>query len=94
MRALQGSLLLFLEERPVFLREQANKMYRPFVYFMAKNLADIPGTTISLIVFSCIFYFGCGYEYDRFGAYFGLMWLHCMTMQSMGLFIGCIFTDA
>ena len=32
-----GSVLTFQLERDVFLREQANKMYTPLVYFIAKN---------------------------------------------------------
>jgi len=42
MLNLMGVLLVFQEERPVFLREQANKMYRVAPYYMAKVLAELP----------------------------------------------------
>ena len=42
-----NAILVFQAERPVFLREQANKMYGVFPYFMAKTLMDTP-----MLVFS------------------------------------------
>lgn len=37
-----GVILVFQSERPVFLREQANKMYGVFPYYMSKMLIELP----------------------------------------------------
>jgi hypothetical protein len=42
MTHLMGNLLAFQDERPVFLREQANKMYHVFPYYAAKMILEIP----------------------------------------------------
>jgi hypothetical protein len=35
-----NAILTFQSERPVFLREQANRMYGVFPYYMTKIMAD------------------------------------------------------
>jgi hypothetical protein len=42
MNNLMETVTVFANERPVFLREQANKMYSVGSYFSAKSLADLP----------------------------------------------------
>jgi hypothetical protein len=42
MMNLMGVLLIFQEERPVFLREQANQMYRVTPYYLSKIIAEFP----------------------------------------------------
>ena len=42
-----GSVLSFQLERPVFLREQANNLYSPYAYFLAKNVIDTPGAALT-----------------------------------------------
>jgi hypothetical protein len=42
MRNMMGTIIIFQVERPVFLREQANKMYSVTAYYLAKVLADLP----------------------------------------------------
>lgn len=46
MMALMGTIGLFQNERPVFLREQANKMYDVGIYFNAKTLTELPLTML------------------------------------------------
>ena len=47
MNWLFGSVLTFQLERAVFLREQANNMYSPYTYFMAKNIIETPVAVLS-----------------------------------------------
>jgi len=42
MTALYSVLLTFLSERPVFLREYANRMYGIWTYFVSKSIVEIP----------------------------------------------------
>jgi ATP-binding cassette subfamily G (WHITE) protein 2 len=60
MIAIQNVILIFPDERPVFLREQANKMYSVLPYFIAKNIMDIPVLLITPLSTSLINYFAFG----------------------------------
>jgi len=61
-------LLLFIVERPVFLREYANKTYGTTTYFVSKSLTEIPFQLIFPSAFSIIIYFATGMtaEFGRF----------------------------
>ena len=47
-----NTILVFQSERPVFLREQANKMYSVFAYFIAKVMMDTPVLIVSPFISS------------------------------------------
>lgn len=53
--------LTFQTERPVFLREQANKMYGVAPYFFAKILAELPSFVIPPALFILITFFSIGF---------------------------------
>lgn len=57
-----NAILVFQGERAVFLREQANKMYSVFPYFMAKTLMDTPMLLFTPFMATVITYFGLGLE--------------------------------
>lgn len=42
MNPIQGAVLLFPDERPVFLREQGGNMYSPTMYYVAKMVSELP----------------------------------------------------
>ncbi|KAG1660611.1 Protein white [Nymphon striatum] len=46
----------FCPELPLFLREHWNGMYRTDTYFLAKNIAEIPGIVISVLIYGTISY--------------------------------------
>lgn len=54
----------FQTERPVFLREQANKMYGVIPYYLAKLFSDVPGFLIVPTAFVAITYFAIGLTGD------------------------------
>lgn len=58
-----NSILIFQQERPVFLREQSNKMYGVFSYYLSKSIMDFPFLFIATIVGCSISYFAIGLEY-------------------------------
>jgi hypothetical protein len=60
-----NALLVFQQERPVFLRESANKMYTVLPYFIAKNIVDMPFNFITPLITSLIVYFAFGF-YNSF----------------------------
>ena len=76
--AVQGVILVFPDERPVFLKEVNNNFYSPTSYFFAKILAEIPASCLTPFIFGCICYFAIGlnethpYNFPLFGKIFFL----------------------
>ena len=60
MMNMMGTILTFQEERPVFLREQANKMYRVSSYYAAKIIIETPILSFTPLLFAVIVYFKIG----------------------------------
>ena len=62
-----SSILTFIEERPLFLREQAGRMYNIIPYYLAKDLIELP-ISLAMPLFFSFFYFGMGTDvtFDRF----------------------------
>lgn len=54
------SVLTFQNERPVYLREEANKLYTVIPYYFSKFIIELPVLAISPMIFSLIVYFGIG----------------------------------
>ena len=64
MAPMMMTVNVFQLERPVFLREQANKMYNVVPYYVAKLLSEIPIFVIVPLVFNLIYYFMVGFNKD------------------------------
>ena len=64
--ACQTIILLFPEERPVFLREAHNKLYSVSAYFFGKLIAEIPMAIIIPILNSSIIYYYLGFNPETF----------------------------
>lgn len=60
--AIQGIILLFPEERPVFLREVNNKMYSVSAYFFGKLIAEMPASICAPILSAASVYFYLGFS--------------------------------
>lgn len=61
--AIQNIILIFPDERPVFLREVNNNMYSVTAYFFGKVISEIPASIIIPVLFGCITYFSIGLDY-------------------------------
>jgi ABC-type multidrug transport system permease subunit len=55
--AIQNIILIFPDERPVFLREVNNNMYGCSPYFWAKVISEMPFSILTPVVFGIIVYF-------------------------------------
>ena len=64
MADIMNTILVFQGERPVFLREQANKMYGVAPYFMAKTLTDIPIIILTPLITTILLYFALNLSYS------------------------------
>jgi ABC-type multidrug transport system permease subunit len=82
-------------ERPVFLRDQANQMYSVSAYFNAKTLTEIPITTLTPLLYTCIVYVGIGYTVtvDQFFTFYLILWSLVQSSMALGYLISSIFQD-
>jgi ABC-type multidrug transport system permease subunit len=55
-------VLLFPEERPIFLREVNNNMYSPSAYFFGKIISELPTSLLLPFTFGSIEYFSLHYS--------------------------------
>ena len=58
--SIQNIILIFPDERPVFLREVNNNMYSVSAYFFGKVISEIPATILTPVIFGSIIYFSIG----------------------------------
>lgn len=58
--SIQNIILIFPDERPVFLREVNNNMYSVSAYFFGKVIAELPATILTPVIYGCIVYFSIG----------------------------------
>ena len=96
MNAIQGVILLFPEERAVFLREQASGMYSPTAYFLAKVFSEIPGFIILPSLFVVISFFGLQLNdtsASHYQIYHGNSILLTFATAGFGMVIGWSVSD-
>jgi len=55
-----GTILVFQDERPVFLREFSNQMYGVPAYYLGKVLVETPVMALNPLLNAIIVYFGIG----------------------------------
>lgn len=58
--SIQNIILIFPDERPVFLREVGNNMYSVSAYFFGKVIAELPASIITPVVYGAIVYYAIG----------------------------------
>jgi ABC-type multidrug transport system permease subunit len=58
--SIQNIILIFPDERPVFLREVNNNMYSVTAYFFGKVIAELPASILTPVIFGSIVYFAIG----------------------------------
>lgn len=63
-------VLLFPNERVLFLKEQTTAMYSPTIYFISKIISEIPGFIIIPTIMSLIVYFLTGLNTEDASHYF------------------------
>ena len=91
-----GTILVFQDERPVFLREQANKMYSVTAYYLAKIAIEVPILIVLPMIFEIIVYFGVGFgrTTEQFFLFYAILLLLSISASSLGYFVSSIFTNA
>ena len=94
--SVQNVVLIFPDERAVFLREANNNMYCVTAYFFAKVFAELPSSVLTPILHGCITYFAIGYNTDeayKFPVFLLIMFLMYNSAAAYALVIGATFSD-
>lgn len=93
--AIQNVILIFPDERPVFLREVNNNMYKCSPYFWAKVISEMPFSIMMPSIFGCIVYFSVGLNPMAGHFFLFLLILILIYNASSGysLVISCTFSD-
>lgn len=87
-----GVVNTFCVELPIFLREHFNGMYRADVYFISKNLAELPLTLFLPLIFVSICYYMIELyaPAENFFICAGLLMLVANAAVSFGYMISCL----
>ena len=87
-----ATILTFQVERPVFVREQANKMYSVTSYYNAKMVSEVPILCLSPLIYSVIIYFKMGLtiETNQFFYFYLINLMEAQCGASFGYFISSV----
>lgn len=94
--AIQNVILIFPDERPVFLREANNNMYAVSAYFWAKIVSELPSSILTPGIFGSIVYYAIGFntnDWEKFPTFLLILFLIYNASGSYALIIGTIFSD-
>lgn len=88
-------ILVFIDERPLFLREQAGRFYDVMPYYIAKDLIELPYTIFFPLLFS-FFYLGMGTDVTltRWLNYYIIQFLVSLSTTAYGQVVGSLFAKA
>ena len=93
--AIQNVILIFPDERPVFLREVNNNMYKTSPYFWAKVISELPFSIMTPVIFGVIVYFAIGYNpaAEAFFIFLAALVLIYNASSGYSLIISASFSD-
>ena len=94
--AIQNVILIFPDERPVFLREANNGMYKVSAYFWAKILSEFPSSLLTPVIFGAIVYYAIGFNtvfWYKFPLFQAIIFLIFNASGGYALILGTIFSD-
>ncbi|CAD5216680.1 unnamed protein product [Bursaphelenchus xylophilus] len=86
-------ILVFTEELPILMRETHAYVYRISIYFLAKNIAELPQYLLLPLVYSTIVYFMTGVmpiTADKLLNFCLICIMMCNTATSVGYAVACI----
>ena len=93
--ATQNIILIFPDERPVFLREIGSDMYSVSPYFFAKIISEFPASVLIPVLYGCICYFSIGLNgtATKFFMFIFILFMLYSAAGAYGLILSVIFTD-
>lgn len=94
--AIQNVILIFPDERPIFLREVNNSMYSVSSYFTAKITSELPVSILTPCIFGIIIYYPIGfttYQDWRVAVFLGILVLIYNAATGYSLIISSLISD-
>jgi ABC-type multidrug transport system permease subunit len=93
--AIQNVILIFPDERPVFLREVNNNMYKVGPYFWAKIFSELPFSLMTPTIFGIIVYFAVDLNpgNDKFWMFIVTLILIYNASSGYSMIISSSFSD-
>jgi ABC-type multidrug transport system permease subunit len=94
--AIQNVILIFPDERPVFLREANNNMYSVSAYFWAKIYSELPSSILTPALFGSICYYLIGFNTEywyKFPVFLLILFLIYNASGGYSLILGTLFSD-
>ena len=93
---IQNVILIFPDERPVFLREVNNNMYLVSPYFWAKVLSELPFSVMTPLIFGAIVYYAIGFStvyWWKFPLFLAILILIYNASTGYALVISSLISD-
>jgi ABC-type glutathione transport system ATPase component/ABC-type multidrug transport system permease subunit len=94
--AITTTILVFSEEKKVFMRERANSLYSVFAYFIAKFFSELPVNFVSNNLFGLIIYYSTElndtYSF-KFFAFLGILNFCAMGGNAWAFFLGSLASN-
>lgn len=89
-------VLIFPDERKVFLREQANKTYSVGAYYISKIVTELPIQILAPLLYSLIIYFAIGFRLtaEAFFVFLLILVLLSLNGYTLGILLGASFNDS
>jgi ABC-type multidrug transport system permease subunit len=87
----QTVIVIFPDERPVFVREYSSKMYSSLAYFISKMVTELPTVLINSTVSVLVYYFSCNLNYEEAIRFF-THYLYIMLLLWSGNGFGYMFS--
>lgn len=94
--AVQNVILIFPDEKPVFLREVNNNMYNVGPYYWAKLLSELPISVLVPIVFGSMVYYAMGLNTEepyKFPLFLFICILIYQASSGYALVLGTLISD-
>mmetsp|Transcript_17838 Transcript_17838/g.17803 ORF Transcript_17838/g.17803 Transcript_17838/m.17803 type:complete len:475 (+) Transcript_17838:241-1665(+) len=88
--------LSFPAERPIFIKEYSQGLYGSLVYYLAKNISELPMQLFAPMVYSLLLYFvlGLNLAADKFFIFYSLICLIILSGSGVGYLIGaCVESE-
>lgn len=91
-----GSINIFSQERPVFIRERLSNTYRTTSYFMGRSLAYLPLELLLPVIYIVICYYVIHLQTSSGAVFISIAssWLATWMASAYGLFLSTAFADA
>lgn len=92
--AVAGTIRSFPKEKAIVSNEMASHLYGTLPYFVAKAISEIPLIGAFSTIFGSIIYPLTGLQKGKFKPFLGLVCLHAIASEGLGLLIGSISANS